>query len=122
MQPYVFVIDTEKSPCNPVHPAEARKLMREGKAAVWRCFPFTIILKEQRPGAREEHLVKIDPGSRATGIVVVRKIPGKEALKVVWSLRNMAPGADHQKEDGKPQSLEARQTEQENPIPGTEIR
>lgn len=85
MQPYVFVIDTEKSPCNPVHPAEARKLMREGKAAVWRRFPFTIILKEQRPGAREEHLVKIDPGSRATGIAVVRKIPGKEALKVVWA-------------------------------------
>ncbi|NWH05584.1 RRXRR domain-containing protein [Desulfobacter latus] len=42
----VFVLDTNKKPQNPVHPAKARLLLTEGKAAVFRQFPFTIILKE----------------------------------------------------------------------------
>ncbi|WP_462271020.1 RRXRR domain-containing protein, partial [Desulfobacter sp.] len=42
----VFVLDTNRKPQNPVHPAKARLLLTEGKAAVFRQFPFTIILKE----------------------------------------------------------------------------
>jgi hypothetical protein len=46
----VFVVDTNKQPLNPVHPGRARILLSSGKAAVYRSFPFTIILK----GAVEE--------------------------------------------------------------------
>ena len=42
---HVFVLDTEKRPLSPCHPARARKLLTEGKAAVFRRYPFTIILK-----------------------------------------------------------------------------
>jgi len=42
---YVFVLDTNKQPLNPVHPAWARKLLSSGRAAVYKRYPFTIILK-----------------------------------------------------------------------------
>lgn len=42
----VFLLDTEKRPLDPVHPAQARQLLRNGKASVFTHFPFTIILKE----------------------------------------------------------------------------
>ncbi|KYC40059.1 hypothetical protein WA1_29320 [Scytonema hofmannii PCC 7110] len=45
MQNYVFVIDQNKQPFNPVHPARARELLTKQKAAVYRMYPFTIILK-----------------------------------------------------------------------------
>ena len=45
MQNYVFVVDTNRTPLDPCHPATARKLLRDGKAAVYKRFPFTIILK-----------------------------------------------------------------------------
>jgi hypothetical protein len=45
MSNFVFVIDTNKRPLNPVHPGLARLLLTQRKAAVFRHFPFTIILK-----------------------------------------------------------------------------
>ncbi|MGI6081875.1 MAG: RRXRR domain-containing protein [Limnochordia bacterium] len=41
----VLVLDTEKKPLAPTHPAKARQLLKNGKAAVYRRDPFTIILK-----------------------------------------------------------------------------
>jgi len=50
----VFVLDTvargaerHYNPCNPVPPAAARKLLSHGSSAVFRQYPFTIILKEK---------------------------------------------------------------------------
>ena len=40
----VFVLDTNKQPLNPVHPGRARLLLKQGKAAVYRRYPFTIRL------------------------------------------------------------------------------
>ena len=44
----VFVLDTEKRPLDPIHSAQARQLLRNKKAAIFRQFPFTIILKKFR--------------------------------------------------------------------------
>ena len=41
----VLVLGTDKQPLTPVHPAGARYLLKEGKAAVYRRYPFTIILE-----------------------------------------------------------------------------
>ena len=41
----VFVLDTNKQPLDPVHSGRARLLLKAGKAAVYRRFPFTLILK-----------------------------------------------------------------------------
>jgi 5-methylcytosine-specific restriction endonuclease McrA len=67
----VFVLDTNRKPCNPVHPAVARKLLKPGKAAVFRRYPFTIILKEESTEEVKELRVKIDPGAKTTGLAIV---------------------------------------------------
>ena len=70
-----FVLDKDRKPLMPCHAARARKLLKKGKAAVFRRFPFTIILKERtrEVSVVQDVLVKIDPGSKSTGIAVVRK-------------------------------------------------
>lgn len=73
----VFVLDTNKRPQDPVHPAEARFLLNEQKAAVYRKYPFTIILKETSKQQPEKLRLKIDPGSRITGIAIVSDTTGE---------------------------------------------
>ena len=65
----VFLIDDNKQPLNPIYPKQARKLLEKGKAAVFRQFPFTLILKTtvEKPLIYPLTL-KIDPGSKFTGI------------------------------------------------------
>ena len=58
----------------PCHPARARKMLRTGRAAVFRRYPFTIILKEVRLDAVVRPVqIKIDPGSKVTGIALVKE-------------------------------------------------
>ena len=69
---YVFVVDTKHRPLSMCHPARARMLLKSGKAAVLRRYPFTIILKEEKPDAVVKPMrVKIDPGSKVTGFALV---------------------------------------------------
>ncbi len=79
---HVFVLDAEKQPLDPVHPGRARILLTQGKAAVFRRYPFTIILKAAVSSPRVQQLrVKIDPGSKTTGLALVNHVSGK----VVWA-------------------------------------
>src|SRR5258707_468356 len=74
----VFVVDTHKRPLDPVHPGTARWLLTTGQAAVWRREPFTIILKRAVPEAQPAPLrLKLDPGSKVTGIAVVDDATGQ---------------------------------------------
>ena len=74
----VLVIDTNKQPQLPVNPGMARRLLKEGKAAVFRRYPFTIILKEERNKEPTPCQVKIDPGSKTTGMAIV------QGDQVIW--------------------------------------
>lgn len=68
---YVFVVDANKKPCNPVHPGWARKLLSEKRAAVLKRYPFTIILKSAHQGHEPSPLrLKLDPGSQTTGVAI----------------------------------------------------
>lgn len=68
----VFVLDAEKKPLLPCNAAIARKLLSGGKAAVFRHYPFTIILKNTVDGETKKSLrLKIDPGSKVTGFSIV---------------------------------------------------
>jgi 5-methylcytosine-specific restriction endonuclease McrA len=82
MSNHVFLIDTNKTPLNPVHPAQARKLLDSGKAALFQCYPFTLILKRviENPNVYPLTL-KIDPGSKFTGIALVTN-----QGNVVWAM------------------------------------
>ena len=70
----VAVIDSERKVLEPCHPAVARRLLRDGAAAVWCKYPFTIILKRVIP---EDEIVtgvyslNWDPGSRTSGIAIL---------------------------------------------------
>ncbi|BAZ66118.1 hypothetical protein NIES4106_08650 [Fischerella sp. NIES-4106] len=72
MSNYVFLIDQNKTPLNPIHPAQARKLLDSGKAALFRRYPCTLILKRVIENPTVYPLaLKIDPGSKFTGIALV---------------------------------------------------
>ena len=69
---HVFVVDAQKRPLVPVYPGRARLLLKAGKAAVFKRFPFTLILRQPGAQAAQEPLrLKIDPGSRTTGLALV---------------------------------------------------
>lgn len=72
MSNFIFVLDTNKKPLTPCKPSMARKLLTAGKAAVFRRFPFTIILKKRVTSTIESITLKLDPGSKTTGIALLQ--------------------------------------------------
>ena len=76
----VFVLDKNKQPLMVCHPARARKLLKAGHAAVFRRFPFTIILKNRVGGYKQPARIKIDPGSKVTGMAVTVSQKNGEAV------------------------------------------
>lgn len=65
----------------PCHPARARQMLREGRAVVHRTTPFVIRLKDRSEGDTQPVLLKFDPGSKTTGIALVRQEPsGDQAV------------------------------------------
>ena len=69
-------------PLDPVHSGYARLLLSSGKAAVYRRYPFTIILKKEVEEPHTQPLrLKLDPGSKTTGIAIVNYASGE----VVWA-------------------------------------
>ncbi len=84
----VFVVDTNKTPLAPCHEDRARRLLKSGKAAIYRRFPFTIILKRAVENPQVPDLrVKLDPGSKTTGIAVVDDQSGKVVFAAELSHR-----------------------------------
>ena len=84
----VFVIDTNHKPLDPIHPGRARILLTEGKAAVFKRFPFTIILKiEVQEPAVQPLRIKLDPGSKTTGIAIVNNATGEVVFAAELSHR-----------------------------------
>ena len=77
----VFVLDIDRQPLDPCHPARARELLRNGRASVFRRFPFTIILHDRKraDSVVHNHRLKIDPGSKTTGMALLA------GARVVWA-------------------------------------
>lgn len=72
MSNYVFVLDTQRTPLTPCKPSMARKLLSAGKAKVFLRYPFTIILNKEVRGTPEPITLKLDPGSKTTGIALLQ--------------------------------------------------
>jgi 5-methylcytosine-specific restriction endonuclease McrA len=87
----VFVLDTKRQPLNPVHPGSARLLLSSGKAAVFKRYPFTIILKREVQSPMVEPLrFKIDPGSKTTGLALVNDSSGEVIFAAELTHRGQA--------------------------------
>jgi len=67
----------------PCHPARARELLSKKVAAVLKRYPFTLILKRSG-GVTQELELKIDPGSKKTGMALVAHF--KKEKRVVYAL------------------------------------
>ncbi|QJB25256.1 MULTISPECIES: RNA-guided endonuclease IscB [Limnospira] len=70
MSNHVFVLDTNRKPLTPCKPGMARSLLKAGKASVFRRYPFTIILNKEVDANPEPLELKLDPGSKVTGIAL----------------------------------------------------
>ncbi|WP_297505897.1 RNA-guided endonuclease IscB [Ferrovum sp.] len=84
MMQRVLILDKNRQPLMPCHPARARELLREGKAAVFRRFPFAIILKGRTVGVVQDVRLKLDPGSKVTGMALVATF-ARRGPTVVWA-------------------------------------
>lgn len=80
----VFVLDKENKPLMPCHPARARRLLRSGRARVARHRPFTIQLLDRDDGDAQPVRLKVDPGSKTTGMAVTAKFR-RRGWSVVWA-------------------------------------
>ncbi len=82
----VFVLDKNLNPLDPCHPARARKLLHKGRAKIFKRFPFTIVLQDRsvEESVIHPHRIKIDPGSKTTGVAVLQEETGRvtNALEV----------------------------------------
>lgn len=68
----VFVLNRSKKPLNMISNAEARILLRKKLAVIHKIYPFTIRLRDNSCVSNDKtYTVKIDPGSRHTGIAIV---------------------------------------------------
>ena len=98
----VFVLDTNKQPLDPIHSGKARMLLSQGKAAVFRRNPFTLILKPEalNPEEIEPQGVKIDPGANGTELAIVNDSSG-ETAEVSTGERHEDKGDGEGREDGE---------------------
>ncbi len=86
-----FVLNINKRPLDPIHPAQARQLLRNKKAAIFRRFPFTIIIKESRSKYPVSPLrLKIDPGAKYTGLTLVNDSTGEVVFTAELKHRGFA--------------------------------
>ena len=68
----VFVLNRSKKPLNMITNAEARILIKKKLAVIHKVYPFTIRLKDNSCVSQNRaYTVKLDPGSRHTGIAIV---------------------------------------------------
>ena len=115
----VFVIDQNKKPLNPCRPARARKLLKIGRAKVFKRFPFTIILQDveaEKCNTINNYQLKIDPGSQITGLAILQgnrviwgaeiTHRGRQIREALTSRRQLRRGRRHRKNRyGKPRFI-----------------
>jgi 5-methylcytosine-specific restriction endonuclease McrA len=74
----VAVLDTTRKPLAPTTSRRARLLLKKGKAAVFRRYPFMIILKREVVNPTSPDLkLKLDPGSKTTGVAILNQESGE---------------------------------------------
>ena len=83
----VITLDKNKKPLGWCKPERASGLLKKRRAVVYRYFPFTIILKDvdiRKVEVTHNYQIKIDPGSKTTGISVVEFAPDGSATVILF--------------------------------------
>jgi 5-methylcytosine-specific restriction endonuclease McrA len=82
----VYVLDKRKKPLMPCSQKRARQLLDRGRARVHKRYPFSIRLVDrfQEDSVLQPLTLKIDPGSKTTGIALVREAgPKAEVVSLI---------------------------------------
>jgi hypothetical protein len=85
----VFVLGHGGTPLMPCSPKRARKLLASGRAVVFSGTPFTIRLKDRKRGDTQPVRLKIDPGSKVSGIALVRESTTNPEEQIVLYLAEL---------------------------------
>lgn len=72
MNNLVFILNKDGNPLDPTNSANARKLLKKKKAKIVRQEPFVIQLHEQKVANTQKYRLKIDYGSRHTGLAILK--------------------------------------------------
>ncbi|MBK7003030.1 MAG: RRXRR domain-containing protein [Rhodoferax sp.] len=80
----VFVLDRSGRPLMPCSEKRARLLLERGRARVHKVMPFTIRMVDRKAENSEFQTlrIKLDPGSKTTGIALVRETKDKDVAVV----------------------------------------
>ena len=80
----VFVLDKRRKPLMPCTGKRARLLLARGRARVHRVMPFVIRLVDRRveDSVLQPVRIKLDPGSKTTGMALVREDSGTHVLNL----------------------------------------
>lgn len=84
----VLVLDRHRKPLMPCHPARARQLLKAGRAAVFRRYPFTIILHDRDRGEVQLLRLKLDPGAKVTGMAMTAAFQRGETVVLAAELHH----------------------------------
>ena len=70
----VYVLDRHHKPLMPCSASRARRLLKKGRARIHKLYPFSIRLvdRELEDSELQPVSLKLDPGSRTTGIAIIR--------------------------------------------------
>ncbi|HAA46649.1 MAG: HNH endonuclease [Halomonas sp. 54_146] len=74
----VFVMGKNQQPLMPCSEKRARLLLQRGRAVAHKRYPFTIRLKDRVGGNTQPLRLGIDPGSRITGLALIRESVGEQ--------------------------------------------
>ena len=90
----VFVLDRCNKPVMPCTEKRARLLLERGRARVHRVLPFAIRLIDRTADscAFQPLRLKLDPGSKTTGLALVREFNCGIAVLNLFDLTHAGPG------------------------------
>jgi putative transposase len=84
----VFVLGKHKEPLMPCSEKRGRLLLKRGRARVHRMYPFTIRLVDRASGQTQPLQLKLDPGSKQTGLAIVREADSTATVVALVELKH----------------------------------
>lgn len=86
----VFVVDKRKKPLMPCSEKRARLLLARDRARVIKMYPFTIRIVDRtlQESAVQSVAIKLDPGSKTTGIAILRENGEKNVVLFLAELKH----------------------------------
>ncbi len=84
----VLVLGKHKTPLMPCSEKRGRLLLERGRARIHKMYPFTIRLVDREGGETQPLVLKLDPGSKQTGVALVREADATATIVALVELKH----------------------------------